>query len=81
MILFWLICAAFVAVALAFLLPTLLQTDSDGAAGNKEDGGKTEANLDVYRDQLSERLEFVIRRASERLQLLRGKKLIPALNE
>jgi cytochrome c-type biogenesis protein CcmH len=50
MILFWLICAGLVAIALAFILPTLLQSvpqDLDG-----ED--RREANIDVYRDQLSE---------------------------
>jgi cytochrome c-type biogenesis protein CcmI len=50
MIFFWLICAALVAIALAFLLPTLLEQVSGGATND----GKTEANLDVYRDQLSE---------------------------
>ena len=50
MMLFWLSCAALVAVALAFVLPPLLQQVAAGAA----DRGKTEANLDVYRDQLSE---------------------------
>ncbi len=50
MILFWLICAAFVAIALAFVLPPLLQR----VAGETANDGKTEANLDVYRDQLSE---------------------------
>lgn len=50
MILFWLICAALVAIALAFVLPPLLQQPT----GEATDDGKTEANLDVYRDQLSE---------------------------
>ena len=50
MMLFWLICAALVAIALAFVLPPLLQQ----VAGGPTDDGKTEANLDVYRDQLSE---------------------------
>jgi cytochrome c-type biogenesis protein CcmH len=50
MILFWLICAALVAIALAFVLPTLLQTaPKDTAEAERE-----EANVDVYRDQLSE---------------------------
>ena len=50
MILFWLICAVLVAVALAFILPTLLQRSApdESSAENKE------ANVDVYRDQLSE---------------------------
>ncbi|HEV7684624.1 MAG TPA: c-type cytochrome biogenesis protein CcmI [Pyrinomonadaceae bacterium] len=49
MILFWLICAGLVAIALAFLLPTLLQGGATPA-----DSGDEEANLEVYRDQLSE---------------------------
>jgi cytochrome c-type biogenesis protein CcmH len=50
MILFWLICAALVAIALAFVLPPLLLRvpESAGAAD------KQQANLDIYRDQLSE---------------------------
>jgi len=50
MILFWLICAGLVAIALAFVLPPLLER-------TPKDSGKDEskeANLDVYRDQLSE---------------------------
>jgi cytochrome c-type biogenesis protein CcmH len=50
MILFWLICAGLVAIALAFVLPSLLQ-------GIPKDDGledQREANIDVYRDQLSE---------------------------
>ncbi len=64
MILFWLICAALVAIALAFVLPPLLQragaeTPGDGTwggtRGDETQGeGKSDANLDVYRDQLSE---------------------------
>jgi cytochrome c-type biogenesis protein CcmH len=50
MILFWLICAGLVAIALAFILPTLLQR---GAQDNG-DAERKEANVDVYRDQLSE---------------------------
>jgi cytochrome c-type biogenesis protein CcmH len=50
MILFWLICAGFVAIALAFVLPPFLQ----GAPKNVESDAKKEANLDIYRDQLSE---------------------------
>ena len=49
MILFWLICAGLVAIALAFVLPTLLQ----GAAAVADDD-KELANVEVYRDQLSE---------------------------
>ena len=49
MILFWLICAGLVAIALAFVLPTLLQRPSDADQSNN-----SEANVEVYRDQLSE---------------------------
>lgn len=49
MIIFWLICAIFVAIALAFVLPPLLQ-----AADKEPDNGSKEANVDVYRDQISE---------------------------
>lgn len=49
MILFWLICALFIVIALAFILPPLLQTTS-----NESDLGRKEANIAVYRDQLSE---------------------------
>lgn len=47
MMLFWLICGLFVAIALAFVLPSLLQTP---AAEQNEEA----ANVDVYRDQLAE---------------------------
>jgi cytochrome c-type biogenesis protein CcmH len=49
MILFWLICAALVAIALAFVLHTLLQRP----AAPDEDH-KKEANVEIYRDQLRE---------------------------
>jgi cytochrome c-type biogenesis protein CcmH len=49
MILFWLICAAFIAIALAFVLPPLLQRTS----AEPENTDK-EANIAVYRDQISE---------------------------
>lgn len=52
MITFWLICAIFVAIALAFVLPPLLRRSDEPA--NKGDQGFREANLAVYRDQLSE---------------------------
>ena len=50
MILFWLICTGLVAIALAFVLPPLLQ------AVSKDDDAEDQrkANIDVYRDQLSE---------------------------
>lgn len=50
MTLFWVICAAMLGIALAFVLPPLLQ----GAGKDTEDEDKKEANLDVYRDQRSE---------------------------
>jgi cytochrome c-type biogenesis protein CcmH len=50
MILFWLICAGLVAIALAFVLPPLLQ----GAPTNAGADEKKDANLEIYRDQLSE---------------------------
>ena len=50
MILFWLICAGLVAIALAFVLPPLLERYPKAATEDE----KQEANLDVYRDQLSE---------------------------
>jgi len=50
MILFWLICAGLVAVALAFILPTLLQRGGQDDA----EAERKAANVDVYRDQLSE---------------------------
>ncbi|MCA1605065.1 MAG: c-type cytochrome biogenesis protein CcmI, partial [Acidobacteria bacterium] len=50
MMFFWLICAGLVAIALAFVLPPLLERPAPETA----DDGKHEANLEVYRDQLSE---------------------------
>ena len=50
MILFWLICAGLVAIALAFVLPTLLERFPK----DSEDKERKQANLDIYRDQLSE---------------------------
>src|SRR5687767_15098886 len=49
MIIFWLVCAIFVAIALAFVLPALLQ----GSAA-VDDVGLKEANIAIYRDQISE---------------------------
>src|SRR5438128_11631975 len=52
MITFWLLSAFFVVIALAFILPPLLQ----GPDKNHEEGdaGRKEANLSVYRDQIAE---------------------------
>jgi cytochrome c-type biogenesis protein CcmH len=49
MILFWLICAGLVAIALAFVLPTLLQR-----APGAEENNTEKANVEIYRDQLRE---------------------------
>jgi len=49
MMLFWLICAGLVAIALAFVLPTLFER-----APSANENDKELANLEVYRDQLSE---------------------------
>ena len=54
MITFWLIAAVFIGIALAFLLPPLLQRDAAETTG-----GDNETNVEVYRDQLSE-LEAVL---------------------
>lgn len=49
MILFWVICAVMVAIALAFVLPPLLATNE-----SKLENESKEANVSVYRDQLTE---------------------------
>lgn len=49
MIVFWIICAVLVAIALAFVLPTLLQ-----GASAEDEHSKKEANVEIYRDQLRE---------------------------
>ncbi|MGI9168032.1 MAG: c-type cytochrome biogenesis protein CcmI [Pyrinomonadaceae bacterium] len=50
MIIFWLMCAVFVAIALAFVLPPLLQ----GSGKKPDERGRPEANIAVYRDQIAE---------------------------
>lgn len=52
MITFWLVCAIFVAIGLAFLLPPLLQ--QPGKEDLNTDDSSKEANVAVYRDQLAE---------------------------
>ena len=52
MILFWLICAIFIAVALAFLLPTALHRDEKSRRAVADE--RKQANIAIYRDQLSE---------------------------
>ncbi len=58
MILFWLIAAILVAIALAFVLPPLLQTSRQTSPGGDDERRRKEANVDanvdIYRDQLSE---------------------------
>jgi cytochrome c-type biogenesis protein CcmH len=49
MIMFWLIAAIFVAIALAFVLPPLLKGTVE-----KTDEGSKDANIAIYRDQISE---------------------------
>ena len=52
MIVFWLICAAFILIALAFILPPALQHSEE--ADRKGDDERKLANIAVYRDQLAE---------------------------
>src|SRR5689334_1543877 len=52
MILFWLICALFIVIAFAFVLPTALQRP-DKSQRTIADERKL-ANIAIYRDQLSE---------------------------
>ena len=50
MILFWVICALLIVIALAFVLPPALKHSEDVAS----DDARKQANIEVYRDQLSE---------------------------
>ena len=50
MIIFWLICAILVAIALAFVLPPLLQAFSK----KSDEGSRKQSNIAVYRDQIGE---------------------------
>jgi cytochrome c-type biogenesis protein CcmH len=52
MILFWMICSVLVIIALAFILPPLLQRSDETATA--DDRERREANIAIYRDQLSE---------------------------
>ena len=52
MILFWMICAVLIIIALAFILPPLLQRSN--ATEVADDRERREANIAIYRDQLSE---------------------------
>lgn len=52
MILFWVICALLIVIALAFVLPPLLQRSDESEVISDEE--RKQANIAVYRDQLSE---------------------------
>ena len=52
MIIFWLICAAFILLALAFVLPPALERTSEKENGDQDE--RQQANIAVYRDQLTE---------------------------
>ena len=52
MILFWVICALLLVIALAFVLPPVLQRSSESQRGIEDE--RKQANIAVYRDQLSE---------------------------
>jgi cytochrome c-type biogenesis protein CcmH len=49
---FWVVCAVFIAIALAFVLPSLLARDDK--SDSKVTADRREANIAVYRDQLGE---------------------------
>ncbi|HEX7335036.1 MAG TPA: c-type cytochrome biogenesis protein CcmI [Pyrinomonadaceae bacterium] len=52
MILFWVICAAMIMIALVFVLPPALQRSEE--SNRESDDERKKANIAVYRDQLSE---------------------------
>ena len=52
MILFWVICAAMILIALLFVLPPALQRSDE--SNRESDDERKKANIAVYRDQLSE---------------------------
>lgn len=56
MIIFWIICALMLAIALAFILPPLLEATKTGREIPDEevDRSSREANVAIYRDQLAE---------------------------
>jgi cytochrome c-type biogenesis protein CcmH len=51
-ILFWVICALLIVIALAFVLPPALQRSDEAEVVSDEE--RKQANIEVYRDQLSE---------------------------
>ena len=52
MILFWVICALLIVIALAFVLPPAMQRSQEKNVKSRDE--RREANIAVYRDQLSE---------------------------
>ena len=52
MILFWVICALLIVIALAFILPPFLQRSDESEVVSDDE--RKQANIAVYRDQLSE---------------------------
>ena len=52
MILFWVICIGLIGVALAFLLPPVLKQSAE--PDTQHENARREANIAIYRDQLSE---------------------------
>lgn len=52
MILFWVICALLIVIALAFVLPPALQRSDEAEVVSDDE--RQQANIEVYRDQLSE---------------------------
>jgi cytochrome c-type biogenesis protein CcmH len=52
MIIFWVICAVFILIALAFILPPALKRSKE--SDSKIEDERKQANIAVYRDQLSE---------------------------
>jgi len=52
MILFWVICAGLILIALAFILPGLLQRAEESNIAMEDE--RKQANIAIYRDQLSE---------------------------
>jgi len=51
-ILFWVICAGLILIALAFVLPTVLQRADESNVAMEDE--RKQANIAIYRDQLSE---------------------------
>lgn len=52
MILFWVLCACLIVIALSFVLPPLLQKSTETT--EETDDERRQANIAIYRDQLSE---------------------------